>query len=190
MTMDAVHRAGDCPRGCALIPGIATVARLLIAPWLYGAIVRHAPVVQIIGLILLAAMTDALDGHLARALSVTSPLGSYMDACADYGVIIAAFAAFIRGGVYPAWVVALITAMFLQFLLSSGRTGLRYDPIGKSYGALLLGMVGITVTFPDSAVIATLLLTLVGVTAISLACRHRAALCALWHGFATPRDVT
>jgi len=49
-------------------------------------------------------------------------------------------------------------------------------------------MAGITVTFPDSAVIATLLLALVGATAISLACRYRAILRAIWHGFAIPRD--
>jgi len=187
LTMDAVHLRGDHTRGRALIPGAITAARLLTAPWLSMLIARHEPVIQIIGLILFAAVTDALDGHAARTLGVTSTLGAYADACADYCLILAAFAAFIRADVYPAWTAMLITAMFVQFLLISGWTQLRYDPIGKSYGALLFGMIGITVALPDFAVIETLLLALVGMTAVSLACRYQAALRAIWHGFATQR---
>lgn len=182
-----MRMSSDHARSRALIPGAVTAARLLVAPWLYLLIARNEPMILIIGVILFAAATDALDGQAARTLGVASTVGAYADAFADYCLVLAAFVAFVRDGTYPVWSALLITAMFVQFLLSSGWTQPRYDPIGKSYGSLLVGMIGITVAFPDFAVIETLLLALVGMTTVSPVCRYQAPLRAIWHGFATQR---
>ncbi len=85
-----------------------------------------------------AGLTDLLDGRLARRLKVTSALGAYGDVVADLALVGVAFSALIVRRVYPWWIGALIVLMFVQFVLTSHRGCLIYDPVGKWYGGLVL----------------------------------------------------
>jgi CDP-diacylglycerol--glycerol-3-phosphate 3-phosphatidyltransferase/cardiolipin synthase len=90
---------------------------------------------------------------------------------ADFLCILAAFSAFVIGGLYPFWILLLIVAMFVQFLLTSKRGRPVYDPVGKYYGAFLFTAIGITLAFPNAAVCLGLFITLIGLTAMSLLSR-------------------
>jgi phosphatidylglycerophosphate synthase len=92
----------------------------------------------------LACVTDLLDGQIAKRTSVSPPLGGYADPAADFLLVLGAFSAFVVKDVYPIWTVVVIVLMFLQFVLTSGRQGPLYDPVGKYYGAALFAAVGIT----------------------------------------------
>jgi CDP-diacylglycerol--glycerol-3-phosphate 3-phosphatidyltransferase len=67
----------------------------------------------------LAAITDALDGHLARTIYGCTDFGKLMDPLADKVLTAAAFIGFVQLGVMPAWMVTLILGR--EFMV----TGLR-----------------------------------------------------------------
>lgn len=74
---------------------------------------------------IVAALTDALDGHLARTVYGTSNFGKLMDPLADKVLTAAAFIGFVEIGVMPAWMVTLIIAR--EFMV----TGLRLLAVEK-----------------------------------------------------------
>jgi CDP-diacylglycerol--glycerol-3-phosphate 3-phosphatidyltransferase len=68
---------------------------------------------------ILAALTDALDGHLARTVYGTSNFGKLLDPLADKVLTAAAFIGFVGLKVMPAWMVVLILSREMMV------TGLR-----------------------------------------------------------------
>lgn len=95
-------------------------------------------------LFIIAALTDALDGHLARKWNVVSVFGRIMDPFADKVLIIGAFIylagpGFASGstqvsGVYP-WMAALILAR--ELLITSIRAA--FESRGTSFAASASG---------------------------------------------------
>lgn len=67
----------------------------------------------------LAALTDALDGHLARKIYGCTDFGKLMDPLADKVLTAAAFIGFVELEVMPSWMVTLILSR--EFMV----TGLR-----------------------------------------------------------------
>jgi CDP-diacylglycerol--glycerol-3-phosphate 3-phosphatidyltransferase len=61
-----------------------------------------------LGLFLLAAATDWLDGELARRWGQISPLGALLDPIADKVLVLGLFLAFVQLRVIPAWMVLII----------------------------------------------------------------------------------
>jgi CDP-diacylglycerol--glycerol-3-phosphate 3-phosphatidyltransferase len=122
-------------------------------------------------LFLLACCTDVLDGLVAKQFSVSPALGSYSDPVADFLLILASFSAFVVEDIYPGWIVLLIILMFLQFVLTSGVERPLYDPVGKYYGAMLFGAVGITLVSASPIVHRAVLMGVVLYTVASAASR-------------------
>ena len=73
----------------------------------------------------IAALTDALDGHLARKVYGCSDFGKLMDPLADKVLTAAAFIGFVEMGVMPAWMVTLILSREMMV------TGLRLLAVDK-----------------------------------------------------------
>jgi phosphatidylglycerophosphate synthase len=119
----------------------------------------------------LACVTDLLDGQIAKRTGTSSLLGSYADPAADFLLVLGAFSAFVLDGVYPIWTVVVIVLMFLQFVLTSGRSGPLYDPMGKYYGAALFAAVGITLVSSSPLVRRGVLVGVVLCTGVSVASR-------------------
>jgi len=114
----------------------------------------------------IAALTDVADGFLARRLRASTGLGAYLDASADFVVVMVGLVAL--GGLgFPRWPLGVVIAMFVQFLLSSGRARPRYDPVGKYYGGLLFVVVAAATAFPDLAVWNALADFILGITLVS-----------------------
>lgn len=72
-----------------------------------------------LALFIVAAVSDWLDGWLARKMGLVTPLGKLMDPLADKILVSAAFVFFTEKGLCPVWVTALIIGR--EFLV----TGLR-----------------------------------------------------------------
>ena len=75
------------------LPNFLTFLRLLVLPFLIVAILegRHESALV---LFLAAAVTDIVDGYLARHFGMSSPLGAYLDPIADKLFLVSAFIVF------------------------------------------------------------------------------------------------
>jgi CDP-diacylglycerol--glycerol-3-phosphate 3-phosphatidyltransferase/cardiolipin synthase len=94
-----------------------------------------------------------------------------LDAIADFFFIIVVYVCLWAVGIYAWWVLALIVAMFAQFVLTSGLPRPRYDPVGKYIGVYLyLGAV-LTLLWPRRLVCAAVSLGLVALALAALASR-------------------
>ncbi len=103
------------------LPNALTLSRFGMALLLMVCLSVSFPGAALLALIIfiLAAITDALDGHLARTIYGCTDFGALMDPLADKVLTAAAFIGFVELGVMPAWMVTLILAR--EFMV----TGLR-----------------------------------------------------------------
>ncbi len=102
-------------------PNILTLSRFGMAALLMVCLSVTFPGSMLAALVVfsLAALTDALDGHLARTIYGCTDFGKLMDPLADKVLTAAAFIGFIELGVMPAWMVTLVLSR--EFMV----TGLR-----------------------------------------------------------------
>ena len=119
------------------IPNRITIGRLLSVPLLMYLILSESSVGRILAVILffLAAVSDAVDGYIARSLKQTSVFGQFADPIADKLLIAGALIALVQlGELSAAVVMALIAREFLV-------TGLRIVAIhdGLIIDASILG---------------------------------------------------
>ncbi len=94
-------------------------------------------------LFLFLLFTDFLDGYLARKIGVSSKFGTYFDVTADFALVFCMFLVFGSIGFCADWVLIVITAVFAEFVLTSRSSGKICDPVGKYYGSLLYGAIGL-----------------------------------------------
>jgi CDP-diacylglycerol--glycerol-3-phosphate 3-phosphatidyltransferase/cardiolipin synthase len=120
---------------------------------------------------LFAISTDLADGYMAKRLGVTSDFGAYYDVTADTIFTTTMFAVFFIAGCYPFWIVPLIIIVYIQFMITSRTAKITYDPLGKYYGSLLYGAIGLTLLFSGRLFFDVVTVSIVGVTAASLVSR-------------------
>ncbi len=138
------------------IPNMLTFGRIAVIPlvlWLldsgtptdctWAAIVYGA-----------AAITDLLDGYLARKLGVVSVLGKFLDPLADKLIVIATLVWMVPMGRIPEWAVALLLARELSItglrsIASSEGVVIAAGDGGKSKTALqMIGIIALIVGYP------------------------------------------
>lgn len=114
------------PRHIPHIPGVnlpnaITFSRLVMTAAFVLAVSQRSLTGYGTGLALfvIAAISDFVDGYLARKMGLVTPLGKLMDPLADKILVSAAFVFFTEKGLCPVWVTALIIGR--EFLV----TGLR-----------------------------------------------------------------
>ncbi len=72
------------------IPNLLTLGRILLTPFIIYAILKHQPVLALL-LMVIAGLTDMLDGAIARYFNQRSIVGAYMDPLADKLMLIGSF---------------------------------------------------------------------------------------------------
>jgi len=104
------------------LPNILTIVRILLVPPLVVVLLTKIPDKEWwgLGLFLLAALMDFLDGYLARRRKQVTRLGTLLDPAADKILMSAAFISLVELGLAPAWMVVVIIAR--EFAVSSLRT--------------------------------------------------------------------
>jgi len=103
----------------ATLPNLLTIARLLLAPFIFAAIVNGRHVLAIT-LFAVAAVTDGLDGLLARRIHQATPLGAYLDPIADKVLLSGVYISLAVARSIPSWLVVLILGRDLFLLATSG----------------------------------------------------------------------
>ncbi|MFA5364339.1 MAG: CDP-alcohol phosphatidyltransferase family protein [Candidatus Bathyarchaeia archaeon] len=130
-------------------PWAVTVLRVAALPFLILAFNQEIKAATY-ALFLFAVSTDFLDGYIAKKQKTASKSGAYFDATVDFVFVSAMFTVFTLNGLYPLWVVSLICLVFGQFILTNIILKQTiYDPIGKYYGSLMYGGVGLTLLFAE-----------------------------------------
>ena len=101
-----------------LSPKLPWFAERLNAPWL---IHQGTPEVLAVAVFVLASITDAFDGYLARKWDQVTTLGMLLDPLADKLMIAGCFIALVQfnPSIVPAWIAALIISR--EFLVSGLR---------------------------------------------------------------------
>jgi len=92
------------------IPNALTVLRIVVIPVLFLLLLSPGPVGSLViaALFVLAALTDILDGYLARKYHIETVVGKFLDPIADKLIINAAMILMIPIGRIPAWIVVII----------------------------------------------------------------------------------
>jgi CDP-diacylglycerol--glycerol-3-phosphate 3-phosphatidyltransferase len=104
------------------LPNILSLGRLLATIPLVILILVNSPLAYLIAtaLFVVSAVTDTLDGRLARRYQLVSPLGVFLDLTADKVFVCAALIALVQVTLVPAWIAILIVAR--EFLVSGARS--------------------------------------------------------------------
>lgn len=138
----------------ALIP--VFVLLLLVPEQFESAALRGWMRLAALAVFTVAAITDFLDGHIARSRNLITPFGELMDPLADKLLTMSAFIAFIQirdplgHPVFPAWAVIIILARELlvtglrSVAASSGRV-IHADKWGKHKTVWQLVGIGIVI---------------------------------------------
>jgi len=113
------------------LPNLLTMGRILLIPWVLWLLDQGTPKDCIYAALVYsaAAITDLLDGMLARRMGIVSVLGKFLDPLADKLLVMAALIWMVPMGRVPEWAVVLLLAREISV------TGLR--SIASSEGLVI-----------------------------------------------------
>ena len=118
------------------VPNAISVARLAGVPVFLWLVLGPQADWWAVGLLIVAGLSDWLDGKLARAWNQQSQLGQVLDPAADRLYIAATLVALAIRGIIPWWLVALLASR--ELVLGVALLVLRRH----SYGPLQVSLVG------------------------------------------------
>ncbi len=138
------------------LPNILTLARIAAVPVVVVLLMFESPVNCFWATIIfsLAAITDWLDGYLARKWHIETVLGKFLDPLADKLIVMGALIMLIPLDRVPAWAVFLILAREmlvtgLRSIASSEGIVIAASPLGK-YKTIfqMVAIVGLLLHYP------------------------------------------
>jgi cardiolipin synthase len=99
------------------LANLFTLARLVLVPFVVGAILDGRNIAAL-ELFFAAAITDVVDGFLARNFGQATPFGAYLDPVADKLLLSGIYLALGATGAVPWWLVALVLGRDIFILLA------------------------------------------------------------------------
>jgi len=101
------------------LPNILTVARILLTPIFIILLLKS---LYMAGLLVfsIAAVSDGLDGFLARYLDQRTTLGAYLDPIADKVLLMAAYVCLAILKIIPAWLAVIVISRDVVIVLGIG----------------------------------------------------------------------
>src|SRR5437773_4099958 len=119
------------------LPNSLTLFRIFLVPFMVVVLLTKFSDFLGLGIFLVAAITDYLDGYFARRLNKTTRLGTLLDPIADKLLMSAAFISLIELGLARAWMVVIIIGR--EFAVSGLRSiaaqqgvTIAASPLGKT----------------------------------------------------------
>lgn len=109
------------------LPNSLTILRIFLIPLLVVVLLTRFPNKEFIGvaIFLAAALTDWLDGYLARRRQQITAIGTWLDPVADKLLVTSALIAMVEMGLAPAWMVVILVGREVAV------TGLRNVALAK-----------------------------------------------------------
>jgi CDP-diacylglycerol--glycerol-3-phosphate 3-phosphatidyltransferase len=134
------------------VPNALTLLRIFFVPLLVAVLLGHSPNIELWGfsvhfeewgvlILAVAAVTDWLDGMIARRRGEVTTLGILLDPIADKLLISAAFISLVDMALVPAWMVVIIigrefTVLGLRNIASAEGLTIEASGLGKTKMAL------------------------------------------------------
>src|ERR671911_940303 len=142
---DEAKRLGD---QVFTVPNALSLLRLFMVPVVVALLLAGSDVLAATFFVL-AALTDFLDGRLARIAGPTR-LGRVLDPLADRLMLSSVALVLAVRGLLPVWAVAILVGRDLLALLGSLVVGskIRVNRVGKAATAVLMGAVVLVVVSP------------------------------------------
>lgn len=108
------------------LPNFITIARLIGVPLIVWLMIADR-FLEALFLFILAGLTDAADGFIAKRFNAASELGAYLDPVADKALLVSVFCTLGFKGALPAWLIVLVVSrdlfiiggMLLAYVLAS-----------------------------------------------------------------------
>lgn len=98
-----------------------TMIRLILIPIFVGAFYHYGTLYNIAAILfMIASLTDAIDGHLARSRNLITNFGKFVDPLVDKVLTMAAFIVLVEASTIPAWAVIIIIAR--ELIITGFRT--------------------------------------------------------------------
>ena len=94
------------------LPNIISLARLLSVPLIVWLILREAWLLAFLAFVL-AGVSDAVDGLLAKRLGLATALGAYLDPIADKVLLVAIYVALGVDSKLSLWLVIVVVSLSL-----------------------------------------------------------------------------
>jgi CDP-diacylglycerol--glycerol-3-phosphate 3-phosphatidyltransferase len=138
------------------LPNLLTFGRIAIIPLVLWLLQRGSPNDCVVAAFVYAgaALTDLLDGYLARRLNIVSVLGQFLDPLADKLLVMASLVWMVPLGRIPEWAVVLllgreISITGLRSIASSSGVVISAGGGGKTKTALqMVGILCLIIGYP------------------------------------------
>jgi CDP-diacylglycerol--glycerol-3-phosphate 3-phosphatidyltransferase len=131
------------------LPNLLTVARILAVPVIVVALLDETPNGDTLAaaVFALAAVTDGLDGYIARSRDAVTTFGKLVDPLADKLLIVAALISLVSLGRVAAWVAMVIIARELAVTVLRGIAAEQGVVIAASWLGKLKTMLQVAAVF-------------------------------------------
>jgi cardiolipin synthase len=137
------------------IPNIITLGRILAVPFIVWAIASNQMEIAF-AIFVIAGVSDAIDGFLAKRFNMASELGALLDPLADKALLVSIYVALGIWGAVPRWIVILVVSRDIMIVGAVIVSWLFGKPIPMkplmvsklntvaqvAFAALVLGSVG------------------------------------------------
>ena len=124
-----------------------TILRILLIP-VFVSLMVYRRIGWALGIFLLAGLTDALDGYVARTHGRKTRLGAFLDPMADKLLLTASFVTLTYRGLLPFWITAVVLSRDVLLMLgavlvhmSGGQVTPSPTSLGKATTALQMATV-------------------------------------------------
>ncbi|MSR80668.1 MAG: CDP-diacylglycerol--glycerol-3-phosphate 3-phosphatidyltransferase [Gemmataceae bacterium] len=125
------------------LANLLTLSRLVLAVVLFGLMAWEMWIVSLV-VFAVAAITDWLDGYVARRQGLVSSLGRVLDPLVDKVLICGAFVFLLPLGTKEGWLLPwMVTVVIARELIISGLRD-QLESMGAAFGADLLGKIKMT----------------------------------------------
>ena len=149
-------RGSSLKQDAVNLPNLLTLGRILVIPLVLWLLDRGAPTDCILAALIYsaAALTDLLDGYLARRMNIVSLLGKFLDPLADKLLVMATLVWLVPMGRIAEWTVVLLIAReisitALRSIASSEGLIIASDRTGKQKTALqMAGILCLMIGYP------------------------------------------
>ncbi len=159
------------------LPNLLSVLRLVLVPVIIVLIVRQQ-LAAAFWVFVVAGLSDALDGFLAKRLNLVSKLGSYLDPLADKVLLVGIYVTLSIGDYLPLWLVLLVVARDVLIMLGAlllraltQRLEMRPLMISKLNTTMQIVLAALVLAGPafalDLASVVTLLIYLTAATTVA-----------------------
>ena len=98
------------------IPNLITLLRIILVPVIVILLIQGSFFKALI-VFIVAGLSDALDGFLARVLKQQTVLGAYLDPIADKALLVSSFVTLSVLHIIPSWLVVIVISRDFIILL-------------------------------------------------------------------------